>query len=231
MNVITNGYDVDDFKNQVAGKKSAHTKMHFVYTGTLFPGSRDISAIFQAVKELVTEGKMDAQKICFSYAGQHKNEFLRQYNNSGLDAEMKAYDVIPKSEAVAMQQSADLLMISAWNTKEYQGSLPLKVYEYLYTGQPILCCICGTAVNSELKQIILNCSAGTCYEEAGGQENFDVFKGKILEYYKEFFEKGYLESQNKSGQSDTIKRFNYKNITKQFADLIIIEYERANHGK
>lgn len=219
VRVITNGYDVDDFADlKIESKKEngKNEKMRFVYTGTLFSGSRDISVVFKALNELIHENRIQRSKIEIVYVGQHKTEFLRQYSLSGLDVCVNARDVIPRKEALELQMSADILLVAAWNTVDYQGSLPLKIYEYLYVGKPIVCCVCGSAGDSEIKSIITKCNAGFCYEEARKEQDYIELKDTLLKYYHEFSNYGYITSK-----SNDINEYNYKYLANLFATEIL----------
>lgn len=219
VHIIHNGYDKDDY-NRILRSNTPHEKMRLVYTGTLFSGSRDISIIFRALHDLIEEGKIVENNIEIIYAGQDKKEFLYQFNLSHLKVSIDAKDIIPKNEALRLQGSADLLMLAAWNTEQYQGSLPLKVYEYLYVGKPIVCSIYGTASGSELKEIIDSCNAGICYEAANHETDYPILKKALYEFYIQFCEKGYVECLATEENKYRIDTFDYRNIAKDFYFLV-----------
>lgn len=219
VRVITNGFDIDDFselKKTNNMKNDKNGKMRLVYTGTLFSGSRDISVVFKALNELIRENKIQQSKIEIVYVGQHKAEFLRQYRLSELDVSVDARDVIPRKEALELQMSADILLVAAWNTVDYQGSLPLKIYEYLYVGKPIICSVCGSAGDSEIKSIITKCNAGFCYEEANKEQDYLELKHILLKYYHEFSMYGFI-----TPKCNDINEYDYKYLAKLFANEIL----------
>lgn len=214
VKVITNGYDYDDLPEMTVQKKN---KMQFAYVGSLLTGRRDITAILEAIQCLIDEGKVDQNRVCLCYAGDDKYEMDWQLNKVGLQIEKIILGKIPKIKALEMEKSSDVLLLGAWNTKTYRGSLPLKMYEYMMMKKPIICEVSGNTQNSEIKDIIDICKVGFCYEEVCRNRDFEELKEYIYKCYCDFNNGNNSLSERDNEQ---IERFNYRYLASKFIDLI-----------
>ena len=216
--VINNGFDKDDL-NGIELSKCKMDKLEFAYIGSLLVGRRDITPFLNALFELIKEGKIDKNQIRLSYAGNDWKEFDLQLAKVRLPIEVKNYKKIPKKQALQMEVNADVLLMAAWNTKEYTGSLPLKLYEYMMVGRPIICVVSGNGVNSELKEVIDRCGVGYCYETMGGKKEYEKMKACILRVYHAHIE-GRLCEIVQGYQSNEIEKYDYKYLSGRFVKII-----------
>lgn len=216
VKVITNGYDKDDVIG-IEGKYKNYGVLTFAYIGSFLIGRRDISPVFRAVQELVLEKKIDKKKIQFIYAGDDEAEFILQSHKYELDSSIFSLGKVRREEALSWEMSSDILLLAAWNTQGYTGSLPAKFYEYLNCGKNIVCCISGTAGESELKSIIESTNAGFCYEEFSDEKDGVALKEYIMNAYNIFFSTGKFDNKY---NVDAVKKYDHKILSLQIQDLI-----------
>jgi len=133
--VITNGYDPEDFKNYQRSKKTdAFTILH---SGSLIP-SRNPHAFWDALNACCRE-EADFMKDL--------RVFLIGKNDSGVKDTVTSYayaecvefrDYVPHEEIIARMAEANLLLLLINNTRNAEGFLTGKLFEYLAAQRPIL---------------------------------------------------------------------------------------------
>ena len=227
--VITNGYDRDDIGmiNADSMNNSCNDKMELCYVGSLLVGRRDISPVLQALQELISCGEIDPKRIRIQYAGLNWKEFNVQISEYDLPIEIVNNKQVSKKEALQLEAKTDVLLMAAWNTKGYTGSLPLKLYEYMMIGKPIICTVSGNQGNSEVKTIIDRCNIGYCYESTGGELSYKGLKKYICMMYQ-----AYCDNKNNTVQYSPviteIDKYNYKYLTNRIFSIIT---EKNNAGE
>lgn len=217
VNVITNGYDDDEISFSEVNRKQNNRKMVFAYVGSLLTARRDIVPILNAIKELVAEGSIAKDKILLQYAGGDTDEFRIQTGKVGLDVETVIDGWISKRDSLELQHNSDVLLMAAWNTEQYTGSLPLKLYEYMTMKKPIICSVSGTNGDSEVKSIINACGIGYCYEEVNGTQDFIELKDYLLNCYNAFCEDRVFGLELRCDKE--ILSYSYRNKANQFINL------------
>ena len=213
--VITNGFDPDDITG-ITDKYKKEGVFTLAYIGSFLIGRRDISPVLKCVNDLILEEKIKKNKVRIVYAGEDKAEFIVQIEKYGLKEICTYFDKIPRVDALAWEKSSDLLLLAAWNTKGYTGSLPAKFYEYLNINKNIVCCISGTAGESELKELIQKANAGFCYEEVTHLKDYNNLKQFVYEKYKEFYDKGCLKTQY---NMQFVRQFQHNFLANEFEKL------------
>lgn len=166
--VIANGFDEDDYKEQVP----ITTKFTITYTGNVYTGKRDPSPLFQALKELHKKGIISPEDIEVRFFGQNINEtipaLIEKYD---IKAFVKIYGFVPFRESIKRQRESTILLILSWNDPRDSGTMTGKIYEYIGAGRPILAVAfkggeidsllqktgCGIVVNevNEIKNILM----------------------------------------------------------------------------
>lgn len=111
-----------------------------VYTGALYSGSRDISALVKAIKILEARGEVSSKSIQFRYVGYD--------DRSSVDAMFEKYDAInylsyggrvSREQSIQEQSKAALLYVVPMSSdKRFDGIMTAKVFEYLGHRKPIL---------------------------------------------------------------------------------------------
>jgi Glycosyl transferase 4-like domain len=133
---ITNGFDGELFSS--FGPVEKEKVFTIIYTGTLYFG-RTPEPVFQAVRELIQEERIDAQAIrirlvghCQVIDGRPTGEVVRGYQ---LDGVVEVLEPVSYNRAIEMVRQSQLALLLAPN-QPYQ--IPAKAYDYMGTGTKIM---------------------------------------------------------------------------------------------
>lgn len=133
--------------------KTDSDMFRIVYTGSLYSGSRDLSALLRALKMLEVRGEISPSNLQFRYVGYD--------DKSSVDAMFNRYDAldylsyggrVTREQSIEEQSRAALLYVVPMSSdKRFDGILTAKVFEYLGHRKPIL----ATSVQSGELDIFL----------------------------------------------------------------------------
>lgn len=132
---VLNGYDPDDYSDEPVESGSSADALTIVYTGTLYPGRRDPTPLFQAVARLGERGR----KVQMKFYGADPVLVFSLAKQAGVSAQVEAPAAVAYDRAVALQRAADILLLLRWNDPSEQGIVPGKLFEYAGARRPILC--------------------------------------------------------------------------------------------
>lgn len=130
IRVITNGYDEDDFGHNYAPSDDQFT---IVYTG--HSEGFDPSSLFAAIKRLLNERRSQVENWKIQFIGQPSAGVYSSIKQQGLEPMIEIKGYLPYNETLRHQQQASVLLLYGWAP----GYLPVKGFEYLRAGRPILC--------------------------------------------------------------------------------------------
>lgn len=143
MVVVENGYDEESFASvatnpAVAGRAdSASKKLLLLHSGIIYPGERDPSQLFVALRQLSEGGKLSALDLCIRFrASVHDDEIRKLAQLQGVEDFIELCPPIPYRQALAEMMAVDALLVM--QSGGCNAQVPAKVYEYLRAGKPIL---------------------------------------------------------------------------------------------
>ena len=127
--VIENGFDPDDIvRHPPRENEKIFTITHL---GSFYPNRRPDTFI-EAVKELITEGKIDKHKIACRFVGENARNYVPQaepFEPLGYVSHRAAQEFVGRTDALLLILAADRR-----NIGNYSG----KIYEYIACNRPIL---------------------------------------------------------------------------------------------
>jgi len=140
---LPNGYDPDDFP--LGPIANTLGRFRIVYAGKL-NGAFCYSPLsfLCALGQSIDDGTLDREKIEVIIVGTFSDEYKKLAEELGLGGIVRSTGMRPHREAVRFLKTADALLfvIESPQGKEssmaFSGSMPSKIFEYLYTGRPIL---------------------------------------------------------------------------------------------
>jgi hypothetical protein len=209
--VINNGYDNI---NTLAEKISYERELVIAYTGILYGGKRDLSALFEVIREIRAK-----YKYCFKfvYAGTDAVELRRQMRICGLEDILEDKGVLSRTQAERVQMEADLFLVAAWNTKKEQGQMTGKFYEGIRTGKPILVLMGGDVPNSDLYKLYKRFNYGYCYEKCR-----DGSKKELYEYVLRMSREKYINGKINYCQSKELENtFKYETLVRKLEKILL----------
>lgn len=211
IHMISNGYDPEEKLEPLPPKKFS-----IVFTGMLYGEWRDIGVVCKAMKELCEEGKLDRDDTEVSYAGSDGELAKTLAKTYGAEEFIHDYGVIPRQEALKMQQYAAILLQMNWNTKMVACLWSGKMYEYMMAQKPIIYVVTGDEPYSEPSKYI-HYLGGYCYEQCRHEETYQGMKDYILEKYQEWKTTGNVTVKQ---DQEYIEQFAYPHIAEQVWQLI-----------
>jgi hypothetical protein len=209
--VMTNGYDNDDLDKSVGINDSG--KFSFVYAGSLYEGKRDLSPLFNVLRELVNNESINLNDIEFNYAGSDFKVLEQQAVKYELHSILVNHGVLPREKSIQLQISSKFLVLSTWNSDVEEGVLTGKFFEYMLMNKPIIGLINGNKSESETKIIINKANIGISYEQANHVNDYFQLKNYILNQYTNF---KVNNSSEYHPNKNVIEEYNYMNIVDKF---------------
>jgi glycosyltransferase involved in cell wall biosynthesis len=138
--VIENGYDEENFQSAestVAATVAEKRPFTLVHSGVIYPSERDPRPFFEALSELVQNGRLvpGAFQVILRATGHdsYLKELIAQHR---IESIVELAPPVPYREALAEMLSADGLLILQASNCNHQ--IPAKLYEYLRARRPIL---------------------------------------------------------------------------------------------
>lgn len=160
---ITNGYDESEF---AALDPVCSSKFQILYPGTLDRENRNPRPLLAAVAAALKEGLLQANDLSLTFLGSGKHglsaEFRAELDEYGLRSMTEIVaERIARRQALNRVAGADVLVVLS--DQEQRGDegiqdwtsmqVPVKVYEYLRLGRPMLPLVEGGAVAELLRDV------------------------------------------------------------------------------
>lgn len=224
-NVLTNGFDPEEMSSR---NRVNNSFFEVVYTGNLYSGKesrRDLTPVFAALEELGRENEIELTKIKVVYVGQNESVFFDQAAGYPT-VPSKCLGYVSRERAMALQDSASLLLLSTWNTETNRSVLTGKVFEYLSAGVPIVATCTGPYSGSEAKDIVERSGSGVMYEEATAEVDMPRLKAFIKEKYDQWIAGGITSCEQ---DRDYINQFSYPVLADKLAGIIDSLLEERKH--
>jgi hypothetical protein len=179
MEVITNGFDPDDFK-EIQYKKSA--KFEIIHLGSLNKDRNPIR-FWEAIHELCKLDKSFRNALKITLIGQTDYSVIEAVTRFDLSDLVEKIDYKPHREVLQIAGNASVLLLPLNNTPHVSGIVPGKIFEYLALKRPIL----GIGpIDGDSARIISECKAG----EVVGFEDKETIKSVVNRFYKGFISGG-----------------------------------------
>ena len=136
---LPNGYDGKLFLGECSD--DTHEDFKIVYTGSFYPGTRELSWFILALSRIKERKRAIYSKLKFVYAGKDYEYVQTLFDRFSMLDILENRGFVSRCEALKLQAQADLLLLIGYTGKDPQVGRSMrtgKVYEYLATGRPIL---------------------------------------------------------------------------------------------
>jgi glycosyltransferase involved in cell wall biosynthesis len=134
VQVITNGFDPDDF----ARVSAPNRYFSISYTGQLYAGRRDPTQLFEVMQELLQEGLIRREKLRISFYGPIEAWTQPLIERYGLQGVVELHGSIEREQALRRQQESQILLLLGWANPQETGQHTGKLFEYFGARRPIL---------------------------------------------------------------------------------------------
>ena len=203
IEVITNGFDEDDFSETVTVPE---TKFVMAHIGSL-NADRNQPVLWQALKELINENTEFKNDLVIRLVGKNDFSVNQSLEANGLKQHCDFIDYLPHSKVGVLQKSAAVLLLLLNNTPNIKGIIPGKLFEYLAAGNPIL--MAGNTTGDSAR-IVNETKAGVICDFAEKEK----MKTAILNFYADW------KSGKKNQNNTEIEKYSRKKIAEKFSLLL-----------
>jgi len=207
LQVITNGYDPEEFAGMIHHPPPAFT---IAYTGTFYGETRSPVPFLRALAEVIESGLIERHRIRVNIIERFSQRTAR------LAARYKLSDVVTvrtdlsHAETIREQVNASVLLLIVRDDAYGMGIYTGKIFEYLGARRPILALAPKGGVASEL---IREANAGTVVNASNRQ----AMKEAIVKYYSEHERTGDVAYH---GRGEVIRRYERPVLAGQLARLL-----------
>ena len=202
---IPNGFDPCEV-NTAPGKLT--DRFTITYTGNLYPRRQSPEPLFAALRDLITEGSMDAARVEVRFYGAEAGWVDKQAERYGLKDVVRQFGSVPRQIALDKQRESQLLLLLKWNDAGQRGVYTAKVFEYLAARRPVLAV---GGFPDVVDDLLDETGAGV-----SGRTALDV-KALLRPLYQEYRSAGAVAY---SGDESAIDRYSHREMARRFAALL-----------
>ncbi len=203
VDLITNGFDEDDFTNIVRTKTSKFTIRHIGIVDEL----RDPRPVMEAIKQLCASDADIAKNLLIEFVGNVNSSFKEYVQiDSGLNAVVRFVSQVPHPELLKLYWKTDLQLLILAHTAIAPGNLPGKFFEYLASGNPILAI---GPVGGDAAEVLRQTGAGVIVERT----ELPRIKKSISEFYQRWKTK-------EDSTTNNISLYSRKFLTEQLIRIL-----------
>ena len=201
--VITNGFDADDFPQEIIPLFDGFVLNHI----GMINKARNPEILWEAIKELCDENVSFHKDLQIRFTGKYDYSVAAYLEKYQLTSKVFFAGQLTHQEATKAMMQSTVLLLLLNDTQDIMGRIPAKLFEYLAAKRPVLAI--GN-LQGDAAKIIHETGAGL----VANFKDKQAIKNAVSTIYKQF----------KSGElkSDTagIAHYSRQNITKKYAELL-----------
>ena len=157
-------------------------KFTISYTGAMFQDKRKPHLLLRAIKELISEGEINKEKVRLQQAGRDVAIWKPLIKKFDLDDIFEAKGVLSLKDAHELQAKSHVNLLLTTSHPDYKGVLTSKIFEYLAAGNPII-----VIINGPKDEIYEEAMAGIDHVFIGyDSDDLERIKAFVLEYYQKW---------------------------------------------
>lgn len=200
------GFDPDNLNLPTAPLTK---KLSITYTGLCYDKKRNPLTFFQALKELLDEGKLQISNLAIRFYGPINQKVNQLIQTLGLAGCVKQLGPLPLDQCLAKQRESQILLQLNWEDKDDRGVFSGKMLDYLAALRPILAV--GGKGNDLVQQWLQETKAGVYCPTK------NKTKAVLMRFYQEYQKNSFIRYQ---GNLDKVKDFNSKKMAQKFACIL-----------
>lgn len=206
VEVIENGFDLDDLGNIPQEKYWAEEKIRIIYTGSIYKGYRDPSPLFEALMNIKNRDENLLNKLEILFAGGLQADLNELINKYGVNKYVKHLGMLKREEVLHMQRDANILLFLEFESEETKGILTGKLFEYLASGTEIW--VVGLDENSSVGKIIKTSDQGISFGK-----NVELINKQLIELLTK------KKRKEKKINQDLLKYYSRENLAKKMLGI------------
>ena len=204
VNVITNGFDADDFVINTNTKLLHGFLFHHI--GALNK-DRNPQTFWQVLGDLCKENVEFKTDLKLKFTGKTDIAVFEALEKQGLTNNAEKTEYLPHSEVTKLIQQSPVLLLPLNDTPNVKGIVPGKLFEYLAAKRPIFAI---GDVNGDSAQIINETQTGTMV----GFKDYELLKNKVLELYQQYKDNTLVV------RSTSIEKYSRKHCAEAYTNLL-----------
>lgn len=135
IDLVTNGYDPADIPADFTPQTKQTGRLHLVYSG-IIDAIRNPLPLMEAMK---TEFESAGEDVSWTFVGKVSEQVRAQVQaDPWLCTHVHFVGYVAHDEVMGYYAKADALVLILTDTKNAQGNIPGKLFEYLATGLPVM---------------------------------------------------------------------------------------------
>jgi hypothetical protein len=203
IKVITNGYDESDIQNTSIELDSKFSISHI---GTL-NAARNPKTVWKVLGEICKENSGFKADLQIQLVGKVDFTILEDIKQFGLTNNLLKIDYLSHNEAIAKQQSSQVLMLLINQSGNAKGILTGKFFEYLAAKRPILAI---GPTDGDAAAVLSETRAGIMVDFSDTKAT----KQAILNYYNRF------KAGSLKVEATSVEHFSRRSLTGELSILI-----------
>jgi glycosyltransferase involved in cell wall biosynthesis len=201
IEVITNGYDIED-----TDKQDLDAKFSLAHIGS-FLSERNPAILWESLVALLSEIPDFNKHLEIKLIGAVSQEVLETITQFGLNPYLNNLGYVSHADAIAHQKKSQALLLIEIDSEETRSIIPGKLFEYMVSGRPV---IAIGPIHSDFEEIISHTNTGVFLHYSEKEK----LKNVILDYYNQ-----YLEGKLKSNGVG-LQKYSRKSLTKELVELL-----------
>ncbi|EKT4500747.1 glycosyltransferase family 4 protein [Flavobacterium psychrophilum] len=201
IEVITNGYDVENISKQVLDEKFT-----LAHIGS-FLSDRNPIILWESLSELVAENEKFATLFQLKLIGKVSQEILDTIDGFNLNSYVNNLGYVSHKEAIEHQKKSQVLLLIEIDSEDTKSIIPGKLFEYMVSERPI---IAIGPKGSDFAEIIKNTNTGTFFTYDKKEE----LKNLILSYFELYL------TQKLTVSAVGLQQYSRKKLTEKLANII-----------
>lgn len=203
IQVISNGYDDSDVLKTTIELDKKFTISHI---GTL-NAARNPQIVWKVLSDLCLENPNFKADLQIQLVGKVDFSVIDNIKNLNLALNLLKIDYLSHSEAIAKQQSSQVLLLLINNSANAKGILTGKFFEYLAAKRPILAI---GPTDGDAAAVLTETKAGTMADFTDEKATRDA----ISTYYQRY------KTDSLNVQTESVERFSRKSLTEDLSKLL-----------
>ncbi len=135
IKLLTNGYDPSDIPQDFKPREKKAGSLHLVYSG-IIDSIRNPVPLLEAMKAEFSGKNEEVNMTFVGNISESVREFIQ--SDSWLSGRIHFAGYVSHQEVFGFYEKADALVLILTDTKNAQGNIPGKLFEYLATGIPVM---------------------------------------------------------------------------------------------
>lgn len=204
VDVITNGFDTDDFK--FTGDIKMMDGFLFHHTGALNK-DRNPYTLWKVLGDLCKENSDLKKDLVLKFTGKTDAIVFESLKQNGLSDNAQKTDYMTHSEVVKVMAQSPILLLPLNNTPNNKGVLSGKLFEYLAAKRPIF----GIGlIDGDAAAILNETQAGSMCDF----DDYDATKKAVLSLYEKY------RNKQLNISSTSIDKYSRKSCAQEYTKLL-----------